>query len=149
MKALSVKQPQAYLITCGEKTVELRSWATDYRGKLLIVSSLSGDRTIVEDGGEYFEMPTGSTCAVVDLVDCRLATKDDAELAACHPDLIDGQYAWVFESAVDVKPVKVKGKLRLFDVDDGIVEPVGEQNYFELCEKVEKPKPKDKHVLLA
>ncbi len=39
MKALSAKQPWANLIAAGEKTIETRTWATRYRGPLLIVSS--------------------------------------------------------------------------------------------------------------
>lgn len=40
MKALSVKQPYADLIACGRKTIETRTWKTNYRGPLLICSSL-------------------------------------------------------------------------------------------------------------
>lgn len=36
MKALSIKQPWAYLICSGIKDVENRSWRTNYRGKVLI-----------------------------------------------------------------------------------------------------------------
>ena len=39
MRALSVKQPWASLIASGQKTIETRTWRTDYRGDLLIVSS--------------------------------------------------------------------------------------------------------------
>jgi hypothetical protein len=39
MKALSVRQPYAALICAGVKTVENRTWTTDYRGKLLIHAS--------------------------------------------------------------------------------------------------------------
>jgi hypothetical protein len=38
-KTLSVKQPYAALICAGVKTVENRTWSTDYRGKLLIHAS--------------------------------------------------------------------------------------------------------------
>ena len=39
MKTLSVKQPFASLICGGVKTVENRTWTTDYRGRLLIHAS--------------------------------------------------------------------------------------------------------------
>jgi len=42
MKALSVKQPWANKIASGEKTIEVRTWYTHYRGPLLIVLSLVG-----------------------------------------------------------------------------------------------------------
>jgi hypothetical protein len=38
-KVLSVQQPYATLICAGVKTVENRTWKTDYRGKLLIHAS--------------------------------------------------------------------------------------------------------------
>jgi len=39
MKTLSVRQPYASLICYGVKTVENRTWKTDYRGRLLIHAS--------------------------------------------------------------------------------------------------------------
>src|SRR5437016_10859136 len=36
MKALSVRQPWAWLIVNGHKDIENRSWQTKFRGKLLI-----------------------------------------------------------------------------------------------------------------
>lgn len=39
MKILTVKQPWAWLIVSGLKDIENRSWATKYRGPLLIQSS--------------------------------------------------------------------------------------------------------------
>jgi hypothetical protein len=38
-KVLSIKQPHASFICAGIKTVENRTWKTDYRGKLLIHAS--------------------------------------------------------------------------------------------------------------
>ena len=38
-KTLSVRQPYATLICAGVKTVENRTWKTDYRGRLLIHAS--------------------------------------------------------------------------------------------------------------
>jgi len=39
MKALSVKQPWAGMIAAGLKTIETRTWATGYRGPILLVAS--------------------------------------------------------------------------------------------------------------
>jgi hypothetical protein len=39
MKTLSVRQPHAALICAGVKTVENRTWKTDYRGRLFIHAS--------------------------------------------------------------------------------------------------------------
>jgi len=45
MKAISLYQPWAFLAVSGAKTLELRSWTTHYRGRLLIHAS----KTVNED----------------------------------------------------------------------------------------------------
>ncbi len=39
MKCLSLKQPYAYLLASGKKTIEIRKWNTNHRGEFLIHSS--------------------------------------------------------------------------------------------------------------
>lgn len=105
MKALSIKEPWAGLIEDGLKTIETRSWKTDYRGKLLLCCSKKPVSNI-----------SGYAFAVVDLVDCRPMVVADECQAKCklYPDA----YAWILENIMWVIPrFKVKGKLRLFDVD--------------------------------
>lgn len=42
MKAISLWEPWASLIRTGAKTIETRSWYTDYRGRLLICAAKQG-----------------------------------------------------------------------------------------------------------
>lgn len=105
-----MRQPWASLIGSGRKTVELRNWATAYRGPLLICAG--GQRHAL--GREYECGPMGVAIALVDLVDVRAATPGDAP-AACI-DAPDFRFAWVFENARAVEPVRVKGQLQLFRV---------------------------------
>ncbi|HTV55212.1 MAG TPA: ASCH domain-containing protein, partial [Terriglobia bacterium] len=44
MKALSIRQPWAWLIVNGFKPIENRSWNTNFRGRILIHASLKVDR---------------------------------------------------------------------------------------------------------
>lgn len=44
MKAISVQQPWAWMMTNGPKDVENRTWHTDYRGPILIHASKKFDR---------------------------------------------------------------------------------------------------------
>lgn len=115
MKALSVKQPWASLIACGFKTIECRTWKTNYRGPLLICAS-QGD-FVLDDGVRLYG---GHALAVAELVDVRRMEKADAE-AACLPDDADASvfdgYAWVLRRESEIIPVSVKGKLNLFNVD--------------------------------
>lgn len=101
MKALSVKQPWANLIACGSKTIETRTWATNYRGLLLIVSSKLPKIP-----------PAGSAVAIVELVDCRPMTKADERHACCglYPNAI----SWIFADIRRIRPFPVKGALGVF-----------------------------------
>ena len=93
MKALSVRQPWADLIAAGRKTIETRTWATRYRGDLLITSEKHA-------------------IAVVTLTDCRPMTEDDEAAACC--ELYDRAYAFVLEDPRAVAPIEVRGQLRIY-----------------------------------
>lgn len=120
MKALSVRQPWAELIARGEKTIEVRSWATEYRGPLLICA-----------GGQWHQLGArlhgkqgvrGATICVVQLVDCRPITPADSAAAGLEVDESKG-YAWVLESPERVEPVELSGRLGLFTPPQGVVRP--------------------------
>ena len=102
MKAISVKQPWANMIAHGKKTIETRTWATLYRGTLLIVSSKKPKIT-----------PAGYAIAVVQLINCRLMAPDD-EFAACCQLYKDAR-AWILDDIRRIEPVPVTGKLGIYD----------------------------------
>jgi hypothetical protein len=104
MKALSIKQPWANLIATGKKTIETRTWATLYRGELLLASSKCPR-----------VYPAGYALAVARLVDCRPMTKADCEAAQC--DLYPGAVSWVLEEVHAIEPFPIKGHLGIFDVE--------------------------------
>ncbi|QDV62471.1 ASCH domain-containing protein [Crateriforma conspicua] len=108
MKALSIKQPWANMIASGEKTIETRTWKTEHRGKLLIVSSKEPDIA-----------PAGCALAVVELVDCRPMSVLDEAHARCRK--YNGAYSWVLENARELKPFSVRGQPGLFEVEDELV----------------------------
>jgi hypothetical protein len=92
------------MIASGEKTIETRTWSTDYRGPLLIVSSRIPRIELA-----------GYAIAIGKLIDCRPMTKNDEEEACC--EWYSGAYAWVFRNIRRIEPFPVKGQLRIFDVD--------------------------------
>ena len=119
MRALSVRQPWASLIASGRKTVELRSWATKYRGPLLILAGSS-----VWRGEHAWPIgPRGVSVCVVELVDCREMTPDDAELACLVPPEGFG-FAWVLRDARRVNQVATKGKLGLYSPDEALLSQI-------------------------
>lgn len=104
MKALTVKQPWASLIACGRKTIELRTWRTQYRGEMIIGSSKV---PMIE--------PFGCAVALVNLVDIREAKRDDWKAACYKPIKGERRYAWVFENIRPVKPVSLLGNQTIYD----------------------------------
>jgi hypothetical protein len=111
MKAISIKQPWANLIASGAKTIETRTWATTYRGELLIVSS----RTPRIE-------PAGQALAIAELVDCRPMTRADEPSAMC--ELYPNAHAWILQRIRRVCPFPVKGQLGIYDVDvTGLLRP--------------------------
>ncbi len=104
MKALSIKQPWANLIASGEKTIETRTWSTDYRGPLLIVSSKLPNIP-----------PAGYALAIVDLVDCRVMYRRDEQAACCK--LYPGAYAWILCNVRRIELFRVRGQQGLYEVN--------------------------------
>lgn len=119
MRWLTVKQPWAELIASGQKTVELRSWTTAYRGPIIISASARRDPR----GAAHGLIGECSTVAcVVDLLDCRPATVEDMR-AACLPDASpDGLFAWRLAGVYRVEPVPVAGALGLRHAPDSLVD---------------------------
>lgn len=111
MKALSILQPFASAVAIGEKTIEVRTWNTNYRGPLLICAS--GKGCTVDD----FFCPGGFALAVAELVDVRRMERSDLSAAAMDIMPSNPSFAWVLRDAEEIEPFPVKGKLRLFDVE--------------------------------
>lgn len=115
MKALCVKQPYAEWLVSGAKTIETRTWATKYRGPLLIVATkMNRKQWTPEKQAEFDKLPVGMAVGVVNLVLCREMTKYDEWLARCL--LYPRAKAWVTEKARRINPFPVKGQLSLFEV---------------------------------
>jgi hypothetical protein len=104
MKAISIKQPWAGLILAGRKQIEIRSWRTNHRGDLLIVSS-------AKPAGP----DSGQALCIVYVVDCRPMIVADERAACCKR--YPGAWAWVLENIRPIRPFPVKGRLGFYDVD--------------------------------
>jgi hypothetical protein len=49
MKALSIRQPWAWLIIAGIKDIENRRWATNHRGPILVHAALMPNATPMDE----------------------------------------------------------------------------------------------------
>ncbi len=104
MKCISIKQPWANMIASGQKTIETRTWPTNYRGEIAIASSKTPK---IE--------PAGCVIALATLVDCRPMTERDENAACC--DVYLGAWAWVLEGIKKIEPIKVRGQLGIYNID--------------------------------
>lgn len=117
-----MRQPWASLIVHGLKAVEVRTWATAYKGALLIHASKKVDegtmlRFPIEDP------PRGCLIGTVELVEVEKLTKSKwHELAAQHLDLgpyTPGLYAWhLAKPRPMAEPIPYVGVRGLFFVTD-------------------------------
>lgn len=124
MKALSVKQPWACLLVEGIKKIEVRSWATDHRGQLLICASASPNNFFWHDHVDDVKrlLHAGCMIGIVNLLDVRELKESDTDMSLCEHQ--PGAYAWVVEPVSYVRPDKLIGKLKLFDVDDNLIHKI-------------------------
>ena len=128
MKALSITEPYATLISDGIKLIETRSWKTNYRGDLLIHASSTKIPREYKENTALMELVGnrklnfGKIVCKCKLVDC--VKMDDAfinNVKQNNNEYISGfyevgRYAWILE---DVTPFDsdeiVKGKLGLWN----------------------------------
>ncbi|MBV8808900.1 MAG: ASCH domain-containing protein [Acidobacteriaceae bacterium] len=116
MKVIVIRQPWAWLIVNGFKDIENRTWATRYRGALLIEASASlpSKRDLEQmrlfarkrgvDLPEEFE--TGGIVGMAELVDC---------VSRSRSRWFEGPVGWVLSKPKRLPFFPLKGQLGLFD----------------------------------
>lgn len=107
MKSLTLAPDWAMLMLMGDKTIEYRTWKTNYRGDIVICSAAKKMRGCI----------SGHALLVAELIDIVPFEKMHMDAAAM--DFMPNQngFAWVFDNFRLLKPVPVKGKLGLFDTN--------------------------------
>ena len=128
MKCLSVRQPWAWAIISGLKTIENRSWSTRHRGPLAIHAGLS--RAEYRLGFDFDrlmpglppagDLAFGAIVGVVDVVDCV-----PYELVRDRLFAEPLGWCWILADPRPIELVPWRGQLGLFEVPDAIIrEPV-------------------------
>lgn len=119
MKALSIRQPWAWLIVAGIKPVENRTWRTHYRGPLVIHAGKHPASETIERIERRFgvsipreQLQFGGIVGVVELVDV---------VTTSHSSFYTGPYGWVLQNPRCVKFVPWRGQQGLFDVPDDVI----------------------------
>lgn len=135
MKAISVRQPWAWLVVQGHKPVENRSWATKYRGPLLIHASKGMTRDEFDSAmifainvcgfrghfPRFEELERGGIVGAVRMVDC---VAPNARTSRWH---MDGQHGFLLRDAQPLPFVPMNGRLGFFDVPADVVAQVAAQ----------------------
>lgn len=121
MRALTIRQPWAWLIVHGHKDVENRSWSTRYRGPLLIhAASALARRDSIEEARfvcnelgillpDLAGLRRGGVVGIATLTDCVRA----------HPSPWFDSGAFGFALA-DARPLpfrRLSGRLGFFEID--------------------------------
>lgn len=112
--ALSVQQPWPWAMFHAGKDIENRSWATKFRGKVLIHAGkkidFDGIEWLADEGynvpGEY-ELLTGGIIGVATIVDC--VKESDSKW-------FFGEYGFVLKGCHEIPFMPCKGKLGFFNV---------------------------------
>ena len=129
MKVLSLREPFATLIKNGIKTIETRSWRTNYRGTLYIHASASKitkedmKRTDLMALTNLDDLNYGNIICSCELVDCIEMTDEFIEEVKKNKpkDYVSGlyepgRYAWIIKDIKPLaKPIAAKGQLGIWN----------------------------------
>ncbi len=124
--AISIRQPWAELILSGRKTIEVRSWTTEFRGSIWVHSGIKADPELEQCFG-FSELYKGGYLgkvvveAIIPFDLHRWELWRDRHL--CAGNYVPGLYAWILSSPEKLSlPVRAPGKLKLYypphDVED-------------------------------
>lgn len=125
MKALSIRQPWAWLIIHGGKDIENRSWHTKHRGRFLVHASQGMTKLDYNAASWYakqrgVEVPPfadlqrGGIVGSVFLADSR-----DSSTSPWYM----GEKAFLLVAPAPLPFVPLKGRLNFFEVPDELVTP--------------------------
>ncbi len=130
MKVLTLKEPFASLIKNKIKTIETRSWKTNYRGELYIHAGLSKLTKEIKENKDLArlykedDLTYGFIVCKCNLVDCIYMTDEFIKREKeKNPDNFIagkyevGRYAWVLEDIEAIAPIKAKGKLGIWNYE--------------------------------
>jgi len=127
-KALSIRQPWASMIAAELKTIETRTWHTDYRGPIWIHAARRPDpiiRTLnpriltplaasAARIGWSEVFPTQAIIARADIIDCRRLSAADRPAACCDCDDLWGLV--LADVRALPRPVPIAGALSFWQV---------------------------------
>lgn len=118
MKALSIRQPYAWLIVNGHKDIENRTWRTQFRGRVLIHAGINyPKRDYADDLEDYPDQYGGSYPAREEMIGGIVGV---ATITGCVDRSTSkwfmGPYGFTLTDAKPLPFIACKGALSFFDV---------------------------------
>ena len=130
-KALSIRQPWAWLIVQGLKDIENRSWATKHRGPTLIHAAKGMTRQEYEDAADfaYFgcgiqQMPTFEQMqrgGIVGLAEITACVPPERRTSRWH---MEGCHGFALRGAQALPFTPLAGRLGFFDVPADVLSQI-------------------------
>ena len=128
MKAISVRQPWAWLIVNGHKDIENRDWPTKFRGPVYIHASKGMTRNEYEDAAA-FARGLGVTVPPADQLE-RGGIVGAVHITDCVDDSgsrwFFGKFGFVLENATAIPFFPFRGQLGFFPVQHLLTASQGE-----------------------
>ena len=115
-KAITIKQPWAWLIIHGDKDVENRTWHTNYVGKAFVHAS----RTFDQDGFEYvkrkglWHFTNGETFhkgGIIGMIDITGCTRSDPS------EWFEGPCGFLLSNPKAIPFIPCRGQLGIWDIN--------------------------------
>ena len=119
MRALSIRQPWAWLVVNGYKDIENRTWSTNFRGRIYVHA---GQRMVPDDYPEQRQFLTRAGIVIPPGL-ARGAIVGEVTITGCvaHSDSpwFCGPYGFTLaDPVVYNNPVPYRGQLGFFPVDE-------------------------------
>lgn len=131
LQALSIRQPWASMIVTGMKSIELRTWGTNYRGWLWIHSGKKPDLDALEMlGEETHRYQTGGLLGLALLSDVRKIETPHEWQALSHRHRSPGRFqpdviGWHFSDVIALRTkIASPGELYLYPLSTSTREAV-------------------------
>jgi len=126
MKVIVIRQPWAWLIVNGYKDIENRSWATKYRGLLLIqASTRRPSEREMEEFRRYAKKRDVILPEKFDLGGIVGSTRLDDCVSKSRSKWFIGPIGWVLSKPRRLPFTPLKGRLGLFDPPPRLVKKLG------------------------
>jgi len=124
MECLSLNQPYTELLVSGKKTIELRKWNANFRGKFLINASKNIDKERSESLGIDYNMLTrGAIIGTVVLYDVKQynhKTEFEIDKNKYYADIKkfgSCKYGFMVKNSDRLSQIPYLGQLKFFEVE--------------------------------